>query len=572
MDKQWDNTNFTERFPGQLAGYKSPPSISKYLMFPLNPLRAWTCGSFKAYGVMVGSDKIGHFTDMGRHYYNAYSAARRAGKTEEQAVADAVAVGTDDPIMSEKGVLGYMTAGAYSNGDLAANFSGMMFYRNLFEQVKLKGVDRPPMCERDGTFWRIAPHVRPDSDLWQWFVSDHFDETLNPSLYLDFMRGGVRDMARSNASAVVDLRADANGQRHSQKWFNEKTHELRSYWGVNYGHRGDDKALVMIHQVCFPAAPKDDNQPDAIGRTAMHRAVDAGDLAKVQQLIAAGANVNDVIRSDESESPDWGQTPLHFAARDGQMEIARALIAAGADVNAIDDCRVTPLHRAITHPQMIALLCDAGAKINVADVRGRTPLHWAARSGNTDAIDALLARRVDVNARDRDGRTALFDAVTTGRTEVVAALLHGRADPNAVDQFRSTPIHAAVATRGENISDVIDTLVRGGALVNARDDFGCTALHTAIRRGDEAIVATLLDRGADANISDMYGATPLHLTAFRGFGGMARLLIDHGANVRARSVALGTPIDVAARSGHDQLAASMRASTGPRALSTGGRR
>jgi ankyrin repeat protein len=571
MDAQFTSAKFAQRYPGQLPGYKSPPSLAKYLMYPLNPLRAWTCGSFRAYGVMVGSDKIGHFTDMGRHYYNAYSAARRAGKSEEQAVAAAVAVGTDDPIMSEKGVLGYMTAGAYSNADLAANFCGMMFYRNLTEPLKLKGVDRPPMLERDGAYWKIAPHVRPDADFWQWFMSDHFDETMNPSLYLDFMRSGIRDIARANSEAIINLRTDANGQRHSQRWFVDRTRELRTYWGVKYGHRGRDEDLVMIHETCFPAAPKDARQRDAIGRTALHRAVDCGDVQQVRKLLASGENVNTVVRSNEQASPDWGQTPLHFAARDGNADIAGLLIQAGADVNAQDDRGVTPLHRANENPQMIALLCDAGAKVNMADATGRTPLHWAARAQNSAALDQLVARRVDPNARDRDGRTPLFDAAATGDANVVAALLRGGADPNAVDRFRATTAHEAITARGASVPDVIDVLVRGGAMINARDDFGCTPLHNSVRRGDEAIVACLLDAGADANIADAYGATPLHLTASRGFGAMARVLISHGANVQARAAGRGTPIDVAMRTGHDQLAAAMRASTGPQNLSTGGR-
>ncbi|CAN5591720.1 hypothetical protein BH09PLA1_BH09PLA1_11120 [soil metagenome] len=569
LDTQFQSARFVDQYPGQLAGYKSPPSLAKYLMFPLNPLRAWTCGSFKAYGVMMGSDKIGHFTDMGRHYYNAYAAARRRGQNESQAVAAAVAVGTDDPIMSEKGVLGYLTAGAYSNGDLAANFSGMMFYRNLTEPLQLKGVDRPAMLKREGDYWKIAEHVRPDSDFWAWFVSDHFDETLNPSLYLDFMRPGVRDMARANAEGIINGRADANGERHSQRWFAERTQELRTYWGINYGHRGRDEDLVLIHETCFPAAPKDARQRDAIGRTALHRAVDTGDAEQIAKLIAAGEDVNAPIRSNEQASSDWGQTPLHYAARDGQLQIARLLIAAGADVNARDDRGVTPLHRALGDVQMIALLCESGATVNAPDATGRTPLHWAARAGRIDAIESLVSRGADLKLRDRDGRTALFDAVATGDADVVAALVQGGADPNTQDDFHASPIHAAVATRGDAIPRVVEILARAGARVDVQDDFGCTALHEAVRRGDEAIVASLLDAGADANIADRYGATPLHLTASRGLGVMARLLIAHGANVQARAGARGTPIEVATHSGHAQLAAAMRASTGPRSLSTG---
>jgi hypothetical protein len=41
---------------------------------------------------------------------------------------------------------------------------------------------------------------------------------------------------------VVEQRVDANGVRHSPSWFLNKSRELRTYYGANYGHLGDDKS------------------------------------------------------------------------------------------------------------------------------------------------------------------------------------------------------------------------------------------------------------------------------------------------------------------------------------------
>jgi hypothetical protein len=79
-----------QRWPGKLPGYMPPPSMTKYLMYPFNPVRAWDCATLKVYGVYLGADKVGHFVDMGMHYYNAYRAAKRSGASEDDALKAAV--------------------------------------------------------------------------------------------------------------------------------------------------------------------------------------------------------------------------------------------------------------------------------------------------------------------------------------------------------------------------------------------------------------------------------------------------------------------------------------------------
>jgi ankyrin repeat protein len=69
-------------------------------------------------------------------------------------------------------------------------------------------------------------------------------------------------------------------------------------------------------------------------KTDLHRAAAAGDLAKVQMLIARGANVN--ARDDD------GQTPLHLAARNGHKETVEVLVRCGAQVNNEDKQGQTP--------------------------------------------------------------------------------------------------------------------------------------------------------------------------------------------------------------------------------------
>jgi outer membrane protein assembly factor BamB len=61
---------------------------------------------------------------------------------------------------------------------------------------------------------------------------------------------------------------------------------------------------------------------------ALREAARAGDLAKVDALLAAGAPVDAPAR--------YGQTPLYFAAEKGHLAVAKRLVERGANVNAQD--------------------------------------------------------------------------------------------------------------------------------------------------------------------------------------------------------------------------------------------
>ncbi len=67
----------------------------------------------------------------------------------------------------------------------------------------------------------------------------------------------------------------------------------------------------------------------AKGDTPLTRAVASGNVAKVEVLLAHGANVN---ARDKT-----GHTPLHIASFDGHQAVAAVLIAHGADANAQDN-------------------------------------------------------------------------------------------------------------------------------------------------------------------------------------------------------------------------------------------
>lgn len=114
-------------------------------------------------GHYIGVDKLSHFMTEGLHYQQA---ARKTTAADEKLKA-ALAVGTDQ----EEGGYGWSATGVKSYADMAANYQGYGFWKNLYEG------DNPYfVCENKK--WK---QVREFD--WKEYVDDSFDESINCNEY-----------------------------------------------------------------------------------------------------------------------------------------------------------------------------------------------------------------------------------------------------------------------------------------------------------------------------------------------------------------------------------------------------
>jgi len=137
---------------------------------------------------------------------------------------------------------------------------------------------------------------------------------------------------------------------------------------------------------------------DEQANKALFKAAEAGNTEGIKQAVADGA--------DLSAHNNKGRTALMIAAREADLATVEALIKAGADVNTTstvsDDTAVMAAARRGDADIMRAMF-EAGARADGRDQNGRTPLMVAAKGGHHEIMKILVDHGAATQTKDRFG-------------------------------------------------------------------------------------------------------------------------------------------------------------------------
>jgi ankyrin repeat protein len=303
--------------------------------------------------------------------------------------------------------------------------------------------------------------------------------------------------------------------------------------------------VAMIRALLDSGA--DPNTVDPANQSALMAAVRSGELEAVRVLLARGAKV------DWAE-PAYGQTALMFAVRESSPAIVDLLLKSGASVRTRTRTGATPAFRPANPP--------GGGSHGVGIVRSglpergnrqpipgsMTPLLYAVREGQIEAVKMLIAAGADLNEVEANGIGPLLMATSNNRVDVARFLIEKGANINDADWYGRTPLWQAVEVRDmdldsstfknyvenrEEILGLIQMMLEHGANPNARtkevppwrrtmlplgslewvDFVGMTPFIYAARSADLPVMRLLLKHGADPNLTPLGGTTALMAAA-----------------------------------------------------------
>lgn len=161
---------------------------------------------------------------------------------------------------------------------------------------------------------------------------------------------------------------------------------------------------------------------------------------------------------------------------------------------------------------------------------GCTTLLDCSKSGNTAAVEKLIAAKADVNAIGPDGSTPLLNGIEAGSLPVVEALIRAGANVNQKSTIvKWTPLSKAAYF---DRASLVSLLLQCGANWKDADRFGDLPIHYAARNNNPEILKLLLSSGCPVDVRDNGGRTALFLAGLNRSPSAATLttLLIAGAN------------------------------------------
>jgi len=288
--------------------------------------------------------------------------------------------------------------------------------------------------------------------------------------------------------------------------------------------------------------------PPTENELALLKAAYAGDLPKVQSLVAGGANVN--VRSNEFYDMGRHQdvTPLMCAAEQGHLEVVRWLLEHKADhaaqtmlAKSEGGPGTQALHFAAGagHEVVVAMLLDAGANPNAEGRYGRTPLTEALREGKLSCAQLLLAR----------GASAAVKSKHKQFEPPLVALLAGVCNTTSLvsRNGKLLPAGKDFWDQKEDLFEIVQSLLEAGADPNAGDSTREPPLAFLGRPIPVEISLPvgemLIAKGANPDAVRKPGDSPLMIAVLYNSADFARLLLEHPVDIN-RLCPRGTVLDV----------------------------
>jgi ankyrin repeat protein len=292
--------------------------------------------------------------------------------------------------------------------------------------------------------------------------------------------------------------ADVNVRSTINKWARQTTSEPREKW-LPIG--GLTPLLFAARQGCLECAQilvekgADINTVDPTGISSVLIAIINGHYDVAAYMLDKGTDPN--LADETGRAALFSAVDFHTMPQDNRpspdethnkttsLDLVKQLLAKGSNVNS-----------QLKKQQPYRAKLDRGDDTMLTT--GTTPLLRAAKAGDVEVIQLLLAKNADPKLATRNGVNPVMAAAGLG-TKEEDSTGRRKTEPEAIESIK--------------------LLLDAGVDVNSVDSRGQTALHGAAEKGYDQVVKFLVERGAKLDIKDKQGKTPLDAALGLAAGG-----------------------------------------------------
>ncbi len=180
----------------------------------------------------------------------------------------------------------------------------------------------------------------------------------------------------------------------------------------------------------------DVNQVDQRGNTALINAAGKNNMDVVKLILA------NTQRIDHKNNE--GQTAFMSAIGNNELEVAKEIFENGASIKVKDKKGFDPGYYVVesfdgnieVFKEKFNFLIQNGYRITSKHESGTMLFHSAIAKQNTEILDYLLDKGIDINAKDNDGETALHKAAMQAKnTDILQFLIDAGANKKALTSF-----------------------------------------------------------------------------------------------------------------------------------------
>ena len=268
---------------------------------------------------------------------------------------------------------------------------------------KVEGTDPTQLFEGSATFSKILDQANSGMNALSEHVGNR-KSLSDESSYVNLLGwGGISHDDMKQLGELLDQVADRISEDSIR--YLTQARSTRGFGLLAYASRVGRTDLVQ--QILDQGADPDSPAPD--GCTPLHEAVIYKKIDCATILIKHGANLEARLRLLDSVS----HTCLTVAVKSDQPEMAKLLLKSGADPwhRLIDDLQNTAAHLCAHFGPCLSSLLTHNPRLAMAlNAHGRSPLHYAAGSGNLGGVQSLHRAGGSLSLPDINGSTPLHMA------------------------------------------------------------------------------------------------------------------------------------------------------------------